>query len=172
MTATSEAPCTWPPQARAELFQLPWSHARAHGKWRHPWSAYAQCYPWRGVLRHPSTPSSTPFSSISTQQLKDQGRAKYCHKMSFIATVLLCTGQVAKSTLRGSLLKIPKNPASCVELYKIILLKFFFFFLKKVSYPEALRAQSSCNCDSSPSLKAFSPRAGLISFYIYITYKT
>ena len=107
-----------------------------------------------------------PFSSVSTQQLKDQGRAKYCHKMSFIATVLLCTGQVAKLTLRGSLLKIPKNPASCVELYKIILLKIFFFFLKKVSYPEALRAQFSCNCDSSPSLKAFS--LGWVNLILYI----
>ena len=129
MTATPEAPCTRPPPGPRRAVSAALGAMHAHtGSGAIPGACYAQCHPWRGVLRHPSTPSSTPFSSVSTQQLKDQGRAKYCHKMSFIATVLLCTGQVAKLTPRGSLLKIPKNPASCVELYKIILLKIFFFF--------------------------------------------
>ena len=54
MTATPEAPCPRPPRPARSCFSCPGSHAHAHRKWHHPWSAYAQCHPWRGVLRHPS----------------------------------------------------------------------------------------------------------------------
>ena len=105
MTATPEVPCSCPPPpppTRAELFQLPWepctrtqevAPSLEHVCPVPSLAGCAQASQW-------ASPSSPPFSSVSTQQLKDQGRAKYCHKMSFIATVLLCTGQVAKSTLK------------------------------------------------------------------------